>query len=198
MHAQRVIGREARQQFMEQNDGKLPDAVIACVGGGSNAIGAFAPFIDDASVQLIGVEPGGEGVETGRHGATLSAGSPGCLHGSISMVLQDSVGQIHEAHSISAGLDYPGVGPQHAYLQAMGRAEYQSATDEEALQAFSWLCRTEGILPALETSHAIAALLRMRGRFAADDVVVLNLSGRGDKDLSHAIEALGARGEAAR
>ncbi len=186
---QKVIGEEIRDAVQERH-GKAPTAVIACVGGGSNAIGAFAPFIDDESVSLIGVEPGGEGVETGRHGVTLGAGRPGCLHGSISYVLQDTHGQIHEAHSISAGLDYPGVGPQHAQLQELGRATYVSATDTEALDAFAWLSRNEGILPALETSHAIAALRRMRGDFQPDDVVVLNLSGRGDKDMAHAMAAL--------
>ena len=163
---------------------------MACVGGGSNAIGAFAPFIDDASVQLIGVEPGGEGVETGRHGATLSAGSPGCLHGSISMVLQDSVGQIHEAHSISAGLDYPGVGPQHAYLQAMGRAEYQSATDEEALEAFQLCSRVEGIIPALEPAHALAHVCKIAPDLPADHLLVMNMCGRGDKDVFAVAAAL--------
>ena len=194
---QRVIGDEI-DAVVQQRHGRRPTAVVACVGGGSNAIGAFAPFLDDPAVQLIGVEPGGEGVETGRHGATLGHGRPGCLHGSVSMVLQDAHGQIHEAHSVSAGLDYPGVGPQHAFLKESGRATYVHATDDEALDAFSWLCRVEGILPALESSHAVAALLRMKGRFAADDLVVLNLSGRGDKDLSHAMDQLAARGEAAR
>jgi tryptophan synthase beta chain len=194
---QRVIGEEI-DAVVQQRHGRRPTAVVACVGGGSNAIGAFAPFLDDPTVQLIGVEPGGEGIETGRHGATLGHGRPGCLHGSVSMVLQDVHGQIHEAHSVSAGLDYPGVGPQHAFLRESGRATYTHATDAEALDAFAWLCRVEGILPALESSHAVAALLRMRGQFAADDLVVVNLSGRGDKDLSHAIDQLAARGEAAR
>lgn len=186
---QKVIGEELDRQVQERHS-RRPDAVVACVGGGSNAIGAFAPFLDDADVQLIGVEPAGHGLDSGKHGATLGRGRPGCLHGSVSMVLQDDVGQIHEAHSISAGLDYPGVGPQHAHLQAIGRARYVSSTDAEALDAFAWLSRTEGILPALETSHAIAAVRRMKGVFPPDAVVVLNLSGRGDKDLAHAVSAL--------
>ena len=191
---QRCIGDEIDAVVQERHQ-RRPTAVIACVGGGSNAIGAFAAFLDDPSVRLVGVEPGGEGIETGRHGAPLGHGRAGCLHGSISMILQDDHGQIHEAHSVSAGLDYPGVGPQHAFLAESGRAEYVSATDAEALRAFAWLCRTEGILPALESSHAVAAALRMRGRFSADDVVVINLSGRGDKDLAHATAQLDASNE---
>ncbi len=186
---QRVIGEEIKEQLRERC-GRLPSAVMACVGGGSNAIGAFADFIDEEGVRLIGVEPAGHGLHSGKHGATLGAGSPGCLHGSLSYVLQDSHGQIHEAHSVSAGLDYPGVGPEHAWLKERGRAEYTSATDRQALDAFAWLCRNEGILPALESSHAIAAALDMAGQWGADDVVVLNLSGRGDKDLEHALTAL--------
>lgn len=178
---QRVIGEEIVAQLAP---GK-PTAVIACVGGGSNAIGAFAPFIDDPDVQLIGAEPGGDGVATGRHGATLSAGRPGCLHGSISYVLQDAHGQITETHSVSAGLDYPGVGPEHSHLRETGRAEYQPVDDAEALDAFRWLARSEGILPALESAHAVALARRLAGRFGPDDVVVINLSGRGDKDLDH-------------
>ncbi|MEL6347234.1 MAG: tryptophan synthase subunit beta [Myxococcota bacterium] len=189
---QRIIGDEIAEQLHTAH-GRGPSAVIACVGGGSNAIGAFTRFVPDEDVQLIGVEPGGHGVETGQHGATLSAGRPGCLHGSISYLLQDAHGQIQEAHSISAGLDYPGVGPEHAFLHEEGRARYISATDDEALDAFAWLCREEGILPALEPSHAVAALLRMQGDFEAEDIVVLNLSGRGDKDLGHVINALQAR-----
>ena len=186
---QRVIGEEIKEQLRERC-GRLPSAVMACVGGGSNAIGAFADFIDEEGVRLIGVEPAGHGLHSGKHGATLGAGSPGCLHGSLSYVLQDSHGQIHEAHSVSAGLDYPGVGPEHAWLKERGRAEYTSATDRQALDAFAWLCRNEGILPALESSHAIAAALDMAGQWGAYDVVVLNLSGRGDKDLEHALTAL--------
>ncbi len=181
---QRVIGEEIDAQVRAAH-GRRPDAVIACVGGGSNAIGAFATFIDDASVRLIGAEPGGEGVETGRHGATLSAGRPGCLHGSVSYVLQDAHGQIHETHSVSAGLDYPGVGPEHSHLKETGRAEYLPVTDAEALDAFRWLARREGILPALESAHAVALARRLGGRFEPDAVIVVNLSGRGDKDLDH-------------
>lgn len=188
---QRIIGDEIADQLMAAH-GRGPTAVVACVGGGSNAIGAFARFIDDPAVALIGVEPGGHGLDSGKHGATLAAGRPGCLHGSMSYLLQDAVGQVQEAHSISAGLDYPGVGPEHAHLHASGRATYLHATDAEALDAFQWLCRTEGILPALESSHAVAAVRKMRGRFAPDDVVVVNLSGRGDKDLGHAVAALRA------
>lgn len=186
---QRVIGEEIAEQLQAAH-GRGPTAVVACVGGGSNAIGAFARFIDEPDVQLIGVEPGGHGLASGEHGATLSAGRIGCVHGSLSMLLQDDVGQVQEAHSISAGLDYPGVGPEHAHLLDSGRASYVSATDEEALRAFAWLSRSEGILPALESSHAIAGVLAMKGRFDAEDIVVVNLSGRGDKDLTHALAAL--------
>lgn len=189
---QRVIGEEIAEQLQAAH-GRGPTAVVACVGGGSNAIGAFARFLDEPEVRLIGVEPGGHGLSTGRHGATLSAGRPGCVHGSLSYLLQDDVGQVQEAHSISAGLDYPGVGPEHAHLLESGRATYVSATDAEALDAFAWLCREEGILPALESSHAIAGVLGMKGQFEPDDIVVVNLSGRGDKDLGHAVAALEAR-----
>jgi tryptophan synthase beta chain len=189
---QRIIGEEIRSQ-LHTAKGVLPTAVVACVGGGSNAIGAFAEFINESSVALIGVEPAGHGLESDKHGATLNKGRPGCLHGSISYLLQDPHGQIQEAHSISAGLDYPGVGPEHAHLHATGRAEYTAATDDEALDAFAWLAKREGILPALESSHAVAATLRMRGRFDANDDVVINLSGRGDKDLAHALAALDER-----
>ncbi len=189
---QRVIGEEIRAQ-LDDATGRVPTAVIACVGGGSNAIGAFADFIDDSTVRLIGVEPAGHGLDTNAHGATLSKGRPGCLHGSISYLLQDEHGQVQEAHSISAGLDYPGVGPEHAHLCASGRAEYTAATDDEALEAFAWLARHEGILAALESSHAVAAALGMSGQFGVDDHVVINLSGRGDKDLQHALAALDMR-----
>jgi len=189
---QRVIGDEIRAQI-QADHGALPRAVYACVGGGSNAIGAFAAFVDD-DVELIGVEPGGKGDGAGEHGATLGLGRPGCLHGSISYVLQDAHGQIHEAHSVSAGLDYPGVGPEHAHLKELGRAQYVAATDDEALDAFAWLCRHEGILPALESSHAVAAALRDKDRYAPGDLVVINLSGRGDKDLEHAMAAMADRG----
>jgi tryptophan synthase beta chain len=192
---QRVIGEEIRAQ-LHAAEQRLPTAVIACVGGGSNAIGAFAEFIDDdacADVRLIGAEAGGHGIDTDNHGATLTLGRSGCLHGSISYLLQDAHGQVLEADSISAGLDYPGVGPEHAHLYETGRATYEPVTDDEALDAFAWLSRAEGILPALESSHAIALALRSRDSFSEDDVVVINLSGRGDKDLAHAMAALDAR-----
>ena len=188
---QRVIGEEIAEQLQAQAD-SLPTAVVACVGGGSNAIGAFARFIDE-EVELIGVEPAGHGLHTSAHGATLCKGRPGVVHGSFSYLLQDAHGQVNEAHSISAGLDYPGVGPEHSHLKEIGRAEYVAATDQEALDAFEWLCAHEGILPALESSHALAALMRMRGRFSPTAHVVLNLSGRGDKDLNHVLNSLEAR-----
>ena len=188
---QEVIGLEAREQILSQT-GHLPAAAIACIGGGSNAIGLFSGFLSDASVQLIGVEAGGHGLHTSKHGATLTAGSPGVIHGMRSVVLQDEDGQVLEAHSISAGLDYPSVGPEHAWLRDTGRARYVSATDREALNALQWLARREGILAALESSHAVAWLLRQRGRFASDQSVIVNLSGRGDKDLEHVGRALQA------
>jgi len=184
---QRVIGEEIARQM----PGGPPDVVVACVGGGSNAIGAFAKFLENPRVRLVGVEAAGRGLESGAHGATLTKGRPGVLHGSYSYVLQDDHGQIEEAHSISAGLDYPGIGPEHAHLKDVGRVEYVSATDTAAVEAAQWLCRNDGILPALETSHALAWLLDQRGQFAASDRVVLNLSGRGDKDLSTLLEAGG-------
>ncbi len=179
---QRVIGREARAQFAERT-GRLPNAVVACVGGGSNAIGIFTDFIPDENVRLVGVEPAGEGPERGRHGATLLRGRPGVLHGAFSMMLQDSEGQVTETHSVSAGLDYPGVGPEHAQLRETGRAEYVGCTDDEALAAFSALARAEGILPALESAHAVAAALTMARESAHPIDILVNLSGRGDKDL---------------
>jgi tryptophan synthase beta chain len=181
---QRVIGEEIRAQLAERGEG-LPTAVAACVGGGSNAIGAFATFIDDDGVRLIGVEAAGRGVDTEEHAATIGRGRPGCLHGAISYLLQDAEGQVQPTHSVSAGLDYPGVGPQHSFLAHSGRAEYVSVTDEEALHAFQWLCRNDGIVPALESAHALAAVLRMKGQFDPGAVLVINLSGRGDKDLDH-------------
>ncbi|MFT4705295.1 MAG: tryptophan synthase beta chain [Bradymonadia bacterium] len=181
---QRVIGEEIRDQ-MRHCVGEPPTHVVACVGGGSNAIGAFAPFIEDERVALIGVEPAGHGIETGKHGAPLSHGTVGCLHGSVSYILQDGDGQIREAHSVSAGLDYPGVGPEHAWLRDTARAKYVSVTDDQALNAFEWLSRRAGIIPALETAHAIAYLLGGDAAFASTDRVVVNLSGRGDKDLAH-------------
>ena len=187
---QSVIGREARQQILEV-EGRLPSAVVACVGGGSNAIGTFYEFISDEAVRLVGVEAAGEGVETGKHSATLSAGRPGVLHGSLSYLLQDEHGQIQEAHSISAGLDYPGVGPEHSWLKATGRAQYLSVTDDEALEGFRLLCRTEGIIPALESAHAIYHVSRMAADMATDDIIVVCLSGRGDKDVPSIAEREG-------
>lgn len=185
---QRVIGEEAREQILEQA-GRLPDAVVACVGGGSNAIGIFQGFLPETTqkekVRLIGVEPAGDGIETARHGAVLAKGTPGCLHGMKSLALQDKDGQVHETHSIAAGLDYPLVGPEHAYLQEIGDAEYDSATDSEALEAFKTLARTEGILPALESSHALAYAKRLAKTLSPDSIILVNLSGRGDKDLQH-------------
>ncbi|MFI5279814.1 MAG: tryptophan synthase subunit beta [Gemmatimonadales bacterium] len=188
---QSVIGTEARAQCMERL-GKLPDAVVACVGGGSNAIGIFHPFLGDRDVELVGVEAAGDGLESGRHAASLSRGRPGVLHGALSYLLQDSDGQVLEAHSISAGLDYPGVGPEHAALKDSGRARYVSATDAEALAAFERLARLEGIIPALETAHAVAWVLAQAGGWARGRTVVINLSGRGDKDVA----AVAARGGA--
>jgi tryptophan synthase beta chain len=188
---QEVIGREARQQIQERIE-RLPDAVLACVGGGSNAIGIFHAFRDDASVELIGVEPAGEGIETGRHGAVLGVGSVGVLHGMRSRMLQDADGQVHETHSISAGLDYPSVGPEHAYLQEIGRARYASATDAEALAAFHELSHSEGILPALESSHALAYGRRLAAEWQDPSrVMLINLSGRGDKDLQQVMRFMG-------
>jgi tryptophan synthase beta chain len=184
---QRVIGDEAREQSLAA-EGALPARVIACVGGGSNAIGTFTPFVADAEVELIGVEAGGEGIESGRHGASLVAGSTGVLHGALSSVLADADGQILEAHSVSAGLDYPGVGPEHAHLRDIGRVRYEAVTDADALAAFRELARLEGIIPALEPAHAIAWLLQNTGDTGYD---LLTLSGRGDKDLAEVVERLG-------
>ena len=180
---QAVIGAEARQQVLERT-GRLPRTVVACVGGGSNAIGMFTAFLDDAQVELIGVEAAGLGLESGRHAATLVSGRPGVLHGSLSYLLQDSDGQVAPAHSVSAGLDYPGVGPEHSWLRDTGRARYDAVSDAEALAAFGGLARLEGIIPALEPAHALAWVLRGRGRWALDDVVLVCLSGRGDKDVA--------------
>jgi len=187
---QSVIGRETREQALAAV-GRLPDAVVACVGGGSNAIGIFSAFLEDESVELHGAEAAGEGIETGRHAASLTAGRVGVLHGSRSFVLQDEDGQIVEAHSIAAGLDYPGVGPEHAYLKVTGRAQYHAITDAEALAAFQLLCRTEGIIPALESAHAIALAVRLAKERPRDQVIVVNLSGRGDKDMHTVASALG-------
>jgi tryptophan synthase beta chain len=179
---QRVIGREAKRQILEA-EGRLPDTVFACVGGGSNAMGIFADFIDEPSVKLIGVEPAGHGLHTDKHGATIEKGRPGILHGSYSYVLQDENGQIRESHSISAGLDYPGVGAQHSYLHSTGRAQYIGITDREALDAFRRLSREEGIIPALESSHALAQALKHAQNAAEPQIYIVNLSGRGDKDI---------------
>ena len=179
---QTVIGRETRQQIMEA-EGRLPDALVACVGGGSNAIGLFHPFLGDPSVALYGVEGGGDGVETGRHAAPLCAGSSGVLHGNRTYLMEDRDGQIIETHSISAGLDYPGVGPEHAWLKDTGRASYVAITDTEALDAFHGLTRTEGIIPALESSHALAYAGKLAATLGKDKIIVVNLSGRGDKDM---------------
>lgn len=187
---QSVIGREAREQILEK-EGRLPDSCVACVGGGSNAMGLFAGFIDDPGVQLVGVEAAGHGIESGLHAATLVAGSPGVLHGARSYLLQDERGQVLATHSVSAGLDYPGVGPEHSHLKDTGRARYVAATDEEALAAFQLLARTEGIIPALESAHAIAHLSRIAPEMRHDDLIVVNLSGRGDKDVEQAARLLG-------
>jgi tryptophan synthase beta chain len=188
-----VIGKEARAQA-RRTIGRLPDAVVACVGGGSNAIGLFHPFIDDRKVRILGVEAGGHGVASGQHGATLSAGRPGVLHGSMSYLLQNDDGQIAIAHSISAGLDYPGVGPEHAYYRDLGRFEFTSVTDEEALEGFQILTRTEGIMPALESSHAVAYAVRLAKQLPRSKAIVVGLSGRGDKDVHVVAKALGTEG----
>ncbi len=187
---QSVIGREARAQILEA-EGRLPDLLVAAIGGGSNAIGLFHPFLDDASVKMIGVEASGHGLDSGAHAASLAGGRAGVLHGNKTMLLQDEDGQITEAHSISAGLDYPGIGPEHAWLHAIGRVEYQSSTDVEALDAFQMLCRVEGIIPALEPAHALAAVKRIAPAMAAEDIIIANLCGRGDKDIFTVAEALG-------
>ena len=189
---QSVIGREAREQIQELA-GRLPDAVVACVGGGSNAMGIFHSFIADEKVRLIGVEAAGHGLESGKHAATLCAGRPGVLHGNRTYLLQDENGQIIETHSISAGLDYPGVGPEHAWLKDSGRAEYVAVTDDEALQAFHDLCRLEGIIPALESAHALAYAAKISPRMRKDQILLINLSGRGDKDMHTVAERSGIK-----
>jgi tryptophan synthase beta chain len=186
----KIIGEESREQVLALT-GKLPDAVLACVGGGSNAMGIFHAFIPDAGVRLIGLEAGGDGVETGRHSATISGGSPGVLHGTRSYIMQDSNGQTVESHSISAGLDYPSVGPEHAYLHDIGRAEYRAVNDDAAMAAFSLLCRTEGIIPAIETAHALAGALVIGNELGPDATLLINLSGRGDKDVQTAANYFG-------
>ena len=191
---QKIIGEEARTQIKELT-GRLPDAVLACVGGGSNAIGIFHAFINDKDVRLIGLEAGGKGIETGEHAASISGGSKGVLHGARTYVLQDEDGQTKESHSISAGLDYPGVGPEHAYLKDIGRAEYLPINDDQAMYAFSLLCKTEGIIPAIETAHALAGALQIGNELAktkgTDSIILINLSGRGDKDVNTAAEYFG-------
>ncbi|SEI68759.1 tryptophan synthase beta chain [Allopseudospirillum japonicum] len=177
-----IVGREARRQSLEQI-GRLPDALIACVGGGSNAIGLFHPFLEDEQVAMYGVEAGGDGLETGRHAAPLNAGRPGVLHGNRTYLMEDDAGQIIETHSISAGLDYPGVGPEHAYLKDIGRVNYVVATDQEVLEAFHDLCHVEGIIPALESSHALAYAKQLAPKMRTDEHIIVNLSGRGDKDI---------------
>jgi tryptophan synthase beta chain len=189
---QSVIGREARAQMLEQT-GRLPKTVVACVGGGSNAMGIFHAFVPDREVELVGVEAAGEGLASERHSASLARGRPGVLHGALSYLLQDAAGQVHPAHSISAGLDYPGVGPEHAHLKDTGRASYVSVTDDEALAGFEMLSRLEGIIPALETAHAVAWIAAQRGRWAKDAPVLLCVSGRGDKDVAQVSEKLAAR-----
>jgi tryptophan synthase beta chain len=188
---QAVIGREARAQVLSRC-GNLPHTVVACVGGGSNAIGIFSAFLEDSQVRLVGVEAAGKGIASGQHSATLSAGTPGVLHGSLSYLLQNDDGQVAPAHSISAGLDYPGVGPEHSYLRDTGRVTYDTATDAEALEAFQALCRLEGIIPALEPAHALAWVRRSAGQWARHDTVMVCLSGRGDKDVAHVADLLGS------
>ena len=189
---QSVIGREAREQI-QAAEGRLPDTLVACIGGGSNAIGLFHPFLDDRDVRIIGVEAGGEGVETGRHAASLSSGTPGVLHGNRTYLLQDDDGQIADAHSISAGLDYPGIGPEHAWLYEQGRVDYVSATDSEALDAFQLCSRLEGIIPALEPAHALAHVVKIAPDLPNDHLLVMNMCGRGDKDIFAVAEKLGVR-----
>ena len=187
---QKIIGEEAREQVLALT-GKLPDAVIACIGGGSNAIGIFHAFIPDEGVRLIGFEAGGEGIETGRHAATITGGSPGVLHGTRSYVLQDENGQTIESHSISAGLDYPGVGPEHAYLHDIGRAEYRAINDDQAMSAFALLCKSEGIIPAIESAHALAGAMIIGKELGPEATLLINLSGRGDKDVQTAADYFG-------
>ncbi|MCF2857224.1 tryptophan synthase subunit beta [Pseudoalteromonas sp. SMS1] len=191
---QRMIGEEAKQQVLDA-EGRLPDVVMACVGGGSNAIGMFADFIDEKDVKLIGIEPAGKGLDTEEHGAALCKGSQGILHGAYTYIMQDNDGQIEESYSVSAGLDYPAVGPQHAYLHQTGRAQYVGITDTEALDAFQALAKNEGIIPALESSHALAYALKYAEQQTEETIIVVNLSGRGDKDLAHVHNVLNERGE---
>jgi tryptophan synthase beta chain len=185
-----VIGNEARQQIFEKEN-RLPDTIIACIGGGSNAIGLFHPFLDDESVSIIGVEAAGLGIDSGKHAASLSGGKPGVLHGNRTYLLQNEDGQIHDAHSISAGLDYPGIGPEHSWLHEIDRVQYVSVTDQEALDAFQLCCRTEGIIPALEPAHALAHVAKIAPEMSRDKIIIMNLCGRGDKDVFTVAEALG-------
>lgn len=189
---QRIIGDEAKEQIL-QKEKRLPDYLIACVGGGSNAMGLFYPFVEDKKVKMIGVEAGGMGLDTNKHAATISMGTPGVLHGMMTYLLQDEYGQITPVHSISAGLDYPGIGPEHAYFHDIGRVEYLSITDKEAIEAFEMLSRTEGIIPALESSHALAQLIKTAPNTRKDEIILLNLSGRGDKDVETVLQKLGGR-----
>lgn len=191
---QAIIGKEVREQLLAVC-GRLPDHLVACVGGGSNAMGLFYPFLEEEKVKLWGAEAAGKGLETGLHAATLTAGIPGVLHGSYSYLLQDEAGQILPAHSVSAGLDYPGVGPEHSYLKDTGRATYRAITDAEALEAFRLLCRTEGILPALESAHAVALAGKLAPHLSPEEIMVINLSGRGDKDVEQVAEILGGEGK---
>jgi tryptophan synthase beta chain len=187
-----IIGDEAKQQLMER-EGKLPDTIIACIGGGSNAIGLFHPFLDDETVEIIGVEAAGLGLDSGKHAASLSGGQPGVLHGNRTFLLQDDDGQIDDAHSISAGLDYPGIGPEHSWLHEIGRVQYVSVTDEESLEAFQLCCRTEGIIPALEPAHALAHVAKIAPTMPKDKIIIMNLCGRGDKDVFTVAELLGEK-----
>ncbi|MGE0774460.1 MAG: tryptophan synthase subunit beta [Sphingomonadaceae bacterium] len=187
---QSVIGIEARAQILEQ-EGRLPDLLVACVGGGSNAIGLFHPFLDDPEVEMVGVEAAGHGIESGEHAASLTGGTPGVLHGNRTYLLQDADGQITEAHSISAGLDYPGIGPEHSWLHDIGRVKYVPVTDDEAMASFQSCCRLEGIIPALETAHALAAVEKIAPTMSKDQIILVNLSGRGDKDIFTVAKALG-------
>jgi tryptophan synthase beta chain len=187
---QSVIGRETREQIMKA-EGRLPDTLVACIGGGSNAMGLFHPFLDEPSIEMYGVEAAGDGLKTERHAASITGGKPGVLHGNRTYLLQDGDGQILETHSISAGLDYPGVGPEHSWLHDIGRVKYVSATDKEALDAFQLCTRSEGIIPALESAHALAHVAQIAGRLPKDHIIVMNMSGRGDKDIFTVAKALG-------
>ncbi|WP_370893760.1 tryptophan synthase subunit beta [Janibacter sp. GXQ6167] len=189
---QSVVGEEAREQIMAK-EGRLPDVIMACVGGGSNALGLFSGFLEDEDVRIVGVEPAGEGLDTERHAATMSKGADGTLHGMATLLLQDDAGEPSPVHSIASGLDYPGVGPQHAYLKEAGRVEYVSVTDAETLDAFSMLCRLEGIIPALESSHAVAQAIKVAPTMSPDEVIIVNLSGRGDKDVDYIAEVMKGR-----